>query len=129
VDGELSELGAAYLDAHLGGCEECLTYAAEIAEIAGRLRFASLEPVKVPLFVPRKRRPHLRVQVAAAAVVVAAAVGSSFAVGQVLGSKGSEPSATVGTTISVANRGQAELFGTPRRLRPVRMPLAAVIAV
>lgn len=89
LDGELSEHAAAQLDAHLAECTECRMYAASIAELAGTLRFASLEPVTVRLFEPRRRRPHVRVRVAAAAVVLAAATGGSFAIGEMLGSQDS----------------------------------------
>ena len=129
LDGELSELEAARLDVHLADCSECRAYTAEIAELAGTLRFASLEPVTVPLFVPSRRRPLVRSQVAAAAVVLAAATGGSFAVGQMLGSHGARPAATVGTTLTVASRATPDVVGRISRLRPVRMPMAKVIPV
>jgi predicted anti-sigma-YlaC factor YlaD len=130
VDGELSERERAELEAHLDGCEECRTYAAEVGELAGRLRAAALEPVAVPLYVPSRRRPLVHAQVAAAAILAVAAIGSSFAIGQMLGSRGSHPSATVGTTVSLAkSQLRPQLVGVVRRLRPVRMPAAAVIPV
>jgi len=127
LDGELSELEAARLDAHLADCAGCRRYAAEIAELAETLRFASLEPVTLPLFVARRRRPHVRLQVAAAAVFLAAATGGSFAIGQMLGSEGSPPSATVGTTLTLASAATPDILGAPLRLRPLRMPTTSKI--
>jgi len=43
LDGEVSELEAARLDAHLSGCAECRLFAAEIGSIAVGLRAAALE--------------------------------------------------------------------------------------
>jgi predicted anti-sigma-YlaC factor YlaD len=127
LDGELSELGSARLDAHLADCAECRTYAAEIAELAETLRFASLEPVTVPFFVPSRRRPRVRLQVAAAALFLAAATGGSFAIGQMLGSQESPPPATVGTTLTLASAATPDVLGTLRRLKPVRMPTTSKI--
>lgn len=129
LDEELSELEAAHLEAHLDECADCRAWAAEAGQVAGTLRFAALEQVPGPVFVPSRHRPHIRVQVAAAAFLIAAATGSSFAIGHLLGSKGSRPSATVATTISVANSARPDFTGTVRKIRPVRMPLDAVIPV
>lgn len=129
LDGELSEHAAAQLDAHLAECTECRMYAASIAELAGTLRFASLEPVTVRLFEPRRRRPHVRVRVAAAAVVLAAATGGSFAIGEMLGSQDSTPQGQVGTTLAFAKRVQPQVARAPADLRPIRMPPTRVIAV
>jgi len=88
LDGEASELDLARLDAHLLACPVCRAYAAAIAGVAAELRAAPLESpslgqwsVEVGIS-PRRRR--LPVAVAAAALV-AAVTGSSFAVGRVLG--------------------------------------------
>lgn len=130
LDGELSELEAAHLDAHLRGCTECEAYAVEIAAAAAALRSTPLEQPEMPLFVARRRRPLIRVHVAAAALAVAAVTGSSFAVGQMLGSRGSRPTATVGTTVARSANAQPELVGMLRRHRPGRMmPLSRIIPV
>jgi predicted anti-sigma-YlaC factor YlaD len=121
LDDELSELEAASLEAHLGGCAECRAYAGEIAELAQRLRFAALEQVPAPMFIPSRHRLLVRGQVAAAAVLVLLATGSSFVVGQLLGSHGSTPSATLGTTVSLAHRAQIPDTRDVRRLRPGSM--------
>jgi predicted anti-sigma-YlaC factor YlaD len=128
LDDELSEHEAAALEAHLDGCAECRAYADEIAQLAHHLRFAALEQVPAPVFVPSRRRPLVSVQVAAAALLVVVATGSSFAVGRLLGSHGSaRPSATLGTTVSLAQR--AQLPGEGRRLRPGWMIPSKVIPV
>jgi predicted anti-sigma-YlaC factor YlaD len=88
LDGELSELESARLDAHLRGCLDCRAYSTEIAAIAARIRAADLEqPARVT--IPRRRRlAGARMQVAvaaAAAAVVAAVAGSSFTIGHAFG--------------------------------------------
>jgi predicted anti-sigma-YlaC factor YlaD len=88
LDGELPELDALRLDAHLASCAECAVFAASIGGATARLRAAPLEPVPAAVFTPRtrRRRPHL-VAVAAASLVVAAAAGTSFVLGQQLGGR------------------------------------------
>jgi predicted anti-sigma-YlaC factor YlaD len=89
LDGELSELEAARLDAHLRVCADCRAYAAEVGAIAGQLRAAPLERPGEQFVLPRRRvfsGMRLEAAVAAAAVAVAAlAAGSSFTLGQVFG--------------------------------------------
>jgi predicted anti-sigma-YlaC factor YlaD len=130
LDAELSQLEAAHLDLHLDACADCRAYTAELAGVGALLRAAPLVQPSRPLFVAGRRRPpFVTVRVAAAAAVVVAATGASFAVGQRLGSHGSVPSATIGSTLTLANRAQPEVVGMLRRLRPARMPLAKVIPV
>jgi predicted anti-sigma-YlaC factor YlaD len=87
LDGELSELESARLDAHLHGCADCYAYSAQIGAIAARMRAAELEQPGL-IVLPRRRRlagARLQVAVAAAAVAVAAiAAGSSFTLGHAL---------------------------------------------
>ena len=86
LDGELSELEAARLTAHLRDCVACSVYALEISAIAESLRSAELEQPQLDLTLPRRHLlPGLRVAAAAAAVLAAAAV-SAYAVGHGLGS-------------------------------------------
>jgi predicted anti-sigma-YlaC factor YlaD len=87
LDGELSELGAARLSAHLRKCAACTAYALEVAAVATRLRAAPLERPSVAVALPpRRRRAGLQIVAAAAAVLVAAA--SSLALGHSLQSTG-----------------------------------------
>ena len=86
LDGELSELEAARLAAHLRDCAACSVYALELSAITESLRGAELEQPQLDLTLPRRRAlPSIRVA-AAAAAVVAVAAGSAYAVGQGLGS-------------------------------------------
>jgi predicted anti-sigma-YlaC factor YlaD len=92
LDEEISELDGARLDAHLLACPACRAYATGIAGIVAELRAASLESPSRDLrsdevgISPRRRMPV--VAAVAAAVLVAAVTGSSFAVGRILGAHG-----------------------------------------
>jgi predicted anti-sigma-YlaC factor YlaD len=127
LDGELSELESARLDAHLRGCAECRAYDAEIGAIAARLRAAELERPEQPLVLPRRRRlagARMQVAVAAAAVVVVAATaGSSFTIGRVLGMHSSSVRLSgtgAGDLLSLrADSTQQHLLAMLPRLEPV----------
>ena len=81
LDGELSELEAARLSAHLRDCTACSVYALELSAIAESLRGAELEQPQLDVTLPRRRAlPGIRVA-AAAAAVLAVAAGSAYAVG------------------------------------------------
>ena len=134
IDGELSELEAAHLDGHLRDCADCSAYARELGALAARLRAEPLERPALPIFTARRRsafaRPLGRLQVAAAAATILVATGSSFAVGQLVGSHGGPPAATVGTTIADASSTrQVELLGMLRRHGPARGEIGRVIPV
>ena len=76
LDGELVELQAAQLEAHLRACPDCQAYAVGIAASTGLLRAAALGQPSVPMFTPmpqRRRRIGLLPAVAAAAIMIAAA--------------------------------------------------------
>jgi anti-sigma factor RsiW len=93
LDGELTELDALRLDAHLASCGECASFAAGIARTAGELRAAALDPAPAAVFFARPRRwtrPHVAA-VAAVWLLVAAAAGSSFLVGRQLGGGSAQP--------------------------------------
>ena len=83
VDGELSELESALLDAHLKRCGDCRTFVDDVAGLTRALRAAELEPLTAPVVLPRRTRVSLRtaqMSAAAAAVVAAAGLGSLFGV-------------------------------------------------
>jgi len=84
LDGELSELEGALLDAHLQRCPGCLAFADEADGIVGALRAVALEPLHAPVVIPLRHRPRrvraLQTAVAVALVLAAAALGSLLGV-------------------------------------------------
>jgi len=122
LDGELSELDAARLNAHLRECAACSVYALELSAIAESLRSAELERPQLDLTLPRRRElPSVRVA-AAAVAVVAVGAGSAFALGHGLGS-GKSPAATIqvsgpdlaGLRADIKNQ---HLFAMLRKVQP-----------
>jgi predicted anti-sigma-YlaC factor YlaD len=87
LDGELSELETLRLEAHLSTCAACRAFAADAAGLARTLRGATLEAAPAELFVPRRRRVAMPFAAAAATLVIAAATGSSFFLGELLGGR------------------------------------------
>jgi hypothetical protein len=82
ADGELSELEAALLEAHLARCLPCRSFAVGAEAIAAALRAARLEaPAPLSLVLP-ERRPILRaLQVGAATALVVSAGAVAALVG------------------------------------------------
>jgi predicted anti-sigma-YlaC factor YlaD len=77
LDGELSEIETARLDAHLRGCAPCREFAGHAEAVTAELRAAPLERPAALTFEPRRRRVGtLRISSAAAAAVVLLAAGS-----------------------------------------------------
>jgi predicted anti-sigma-YlaC factor YlaD len=103
LDSELSQLEAAWLDAHLAECGVCRAFEAEIAAGAAALRSAPLEPAPA-VFVPHRRRLPLAVTAAAASIVVAAAAGTSFLVGQHFGAQAAGHAVALRSTAVVGPR-------------------------
>lgn len=84
LDGELSQLEAALLAAHLGRCESCAVAAAGMRALAGTLRAAALEVPTTPVAVEVERKPrHLAVRLALAATLAALAAGLGIVAGSV----------------------------------------------
>jgi len=99
LDGELTELDALRLEAHLRDCEDCSTFAGRAGGVAEMLRNAALEPAPIS-FEPRaaRRSRVAGLAVAAAAIAVVAGVaGPSFLLGRLLAPR---PAASHATTAS-----------------------------
>jgi predicted anti-sigma-YlaC factor YlaD len=77
VDGELSELEGALLDAHLARCDSCRTTADGFGAAAGLLRATPHEPAApVAVDFPRSPRRVLAAVAVAAALVLGVVAGS-----------------------------------------------------
>ena len=75
VDGALSQLELAVLDAHVLRCADCHTFRREIAELTSVLREAPAEPFRAHLILPyRWRIRTVATRAAAVAATVAVAV-------------------------------------------------------
>jgi len=99
LDGELSELESALLEAHLKRCAPCSAFAVEIAGATLQLRSAPLERLEQPLTLPARRTAGTMraVQLGAAAVLVAAAAGLGTLFGA-LGSGSQQPALHISKT-------------------------------
>lgn len=97
LDGELAELDALRLEAHLRECDDCSSFAGRAGALAEMLRNAALEPAPIS-FEPRaaRRSRVAGLAVAAAAIAVVAGVaGPSFLLGRLLAPQpGASPAAT-----------------------------------
>jgi anti-sigma factor RsiW len=118
LDGELAELQAAQLEAHLRSCSECRAYAAGIEIIAHGLRAAPLVEPSVAAFVPQRHRRRGLIPAAAAAAIVVAVAGSSFAVGGILGGRQRSHAPAPTTPASLALGGSIDALMLPSLLSP-----------
>jgi len=83
LDGGLSQLESARLQAHLAGCPECRSFAATAGVISRLLQSTPLEELQFPVVLPSRRRlaAARKLQVAAAAAALTVTVGLSAALG------------------------------------------------
>jgi predicted anti-sigma-YlaC factor YlaD len=82
LDGELSQLEARMLSAHLARCGECSGYAEGVRSLTRALREAPLESPATPVVAQRARRStfgRLHVSATAALAIVAVSVASQVA--------------------------------------------------
>src|SRR5262249_35923645 len=114
VDGELSELEGALLDAHLARCPACAEFAQAATESTAWLREAQLErPAPLRVSVPRSPR-RVAPGLVAAAVVIASALLAGVVHGTGSGSTQGRTSA-LKPTVSVVSSSE-----TPDELRRLR---------
>jgi predicted anti-sigma-YlaC factor YlaD len=112
TDGELSELESALLDAHLGRCEPCRSFAQGTEDVAATLRSAHLErPAPLVLVSGQARRSGLRALRVATAIAVVVSVGVAAAV--------SGPSGRASAAKPVSMVAGVD---SPDRLRQLRRP-------
>ena len=131
LDGELAELQAAQLEAHLRSCPDCRAYAAGIEGFTRGLRAAPLEQPVVQVFVPQRRRRTGLVPAAAAAAIVVAVAGSSFAIGGLFGKQSSHlPAGATTRTVALAGPIDQLVLSAVRSQKPAPFRVSSrIIAV
>jgi predicted anti-sigma-YlaC factor YlaD len=133
LDGELSELEATGLDAHLRRCPDCRAFAAQTGAITDRLRRAPLESPPAQVFerVRRRTASTARLQ-AAVAVLAVVAAGSSFALGRMVGGTANMPPLTIATPANLGQQDEIEqylLALLPRYGQPRTPSIGTAVAV
>ncbi len=101
VDGELSQLESALLDAHLAWCAECLSFARDVTVETETLRAAALVPVPAALDVhlPRRRGTQVATALAGAAAVLAAMmVGGALRIHSLVGGASEQRTAMISSS-------------------------------
>jgi anti-sigma factor RsiW len=122
LDGELSEFEQALLGAHLGRCEPCNSFAAELDAVTTRLRTAPLERLEQPVVLPARRRFSRRpAEIAAAAALMLTALGVTGAVRTIDTSNQSLNFTSPG----VSNAAESREFSDIRRAMLRREPFTA----
>jgi predicted anti-sigma-YlaC factor YlaD len=115
VDGELSELQSALLDAHLGRCRGCRAFARGTEDLAAALASARLErPMQLELVLPPRGRLWALGRTALAAGAVASAAAAASLAGVTVDG---------GTARAVRPVAMVTAVDTPNELRTLRRPL------
>jgi len=118
VDGELSELQSALLDAHLGRCRSCSEFARGAEELSAALASARLEqPVQLELVLP----PRGRLRALGRTALAAGAVAAASVAATLTGVSVSDGTARVSRPVAMVTA-----MDTPNELRALRRPLLVV---
>jgi len=89
LDGELSELEWALLEAHLARCTSCSMYARSVAETTDAIRNAEPERLQQPIALPlRRRRIGISARALQASTGAAAVLATAVGLGTLFGSLG-----------------------------------------
>ena len=123
LDGEVSEVERATLDAHRAACADCRAYSAGLAETARLLRATPLEELSFPIVLPSHRLRLARtMQLGAAAAAVVATVFFGVTVGT------SPNGGGLSSLSASAGNGPAAYLQSPEyELRMLQRASAAVI--
>jgi predicted anti-sigma-YlaC factor YlaD len=118
LDGELSEFEQALLNAHLGRCEPCRVFAAELDGATSHIRNAPLQTLERPVALPSRRRISYRpVEIAAAAALMLTALGITGAVRTFEGSSQSLTFVSPGVSTAAESREFSDIRRAMLRLR------------
>jgi predicted anti-sigma-YlaC factor YlaD len=121
LDGELSEVESARVEAHLGSCAACRDFSGGVRETANVLRAAPPEELDFAIVLPSRRLALARrIPVAAAAAMLAAAVG----LGALVGGFGSSNNAGL-RAARAASAGSASLRFPENELRMLQRASSA----
>jgi len=122
LDGELSELERALLDAHTRRCAACEHYVAEIDAITASIRSAELERLPRPVVLPLRRSFAWATRAlqagAATAAVLAITAGLALQVGRTSSSHGTVPGRMPTNAIEAGPNSEADHL--------IRLPKLAV---
>jgi predicted anti-sigma-YlaC factor YlaD len=118
LDGELSELDRARLDAHLERCPDCAAFEADASAVAQLLRQAPQEELSAPIMLPRAGRLSAAriLQAGAAAAAVALVAGLSVIHG--VGQRSSAPSVAHIKLSPTASLGRDDELAPTRYVTP-----------